>query len=169
MRLINLIGLFLLLLSFAVEGQNLAIRQPGKELCQHPRLLFSKQEEQRVRDLFGTEPLLDSLRASLMREAERLLLVPPQEDPRRKIKNTKDILPVSREQVYRMVNLALAYRLSGDRRFAEKAERELIHVCNFSDWDPVHYLDVAEMTTAVAIGYDWLYDCLLYTSDAADE
>lgn len=36
MRLINLIGLFLLLLSFAVEGQNLAIRQPGKELCQHP-------------------------------------------------------------------------------------------------------------------------------------
>ena len=75
MRLINLIGLFLLLLSFAVEGQNLAIRQPGKELCQHPRLLFSKQEEQRVRDLFGTEPLLDSLRASLMREAERLLLV----------------------------------------------------------------------------------------------
>lgn len=30
MRLINLIGLFLLLLSFAVEGQNLAIRQPGK-------------------------------------------------------------------------------------------------------------------------------------------
>ena len=116
MRLINLIGLFLLLLSFAVEGQNLAIRQPGKELCQHPRLLFSKQEEQRVRDLFGTEPLLDSLRASLMREAERLLLVPPQEDPRRKIKNTKDILPVSREQVYRMVNLALAYRLSGDRR-----------------------------------------------------
>ena len=95
-----------------------------------------------------------------MREAERLLLVPPQEDPRRKIKNTKDILPVSREQVYRMVNLALAYRLSGDRRFAEKAERELIHVCNFSDWDPVHYLDVAEMTTAVAIGYDWLYDVL---------
>lgn len=88
------------------------------------------------------------------------MLVPPQEDPRRKIKNTKDILPVSREQVYRMVNLALAYRLSGDRRFAEKAERELIHVCNFSDWDPVHYLDVAEMTTAVAIGYDWLYDVL---------
>ena len=59
-----------------------------------------------------------------------------------------------------MVNLALAYRLSGDRRFAEKAEKELVHVCNYPDWDPVHYLDVAEMTTAVAIGYDWLYDVL---------
>ena len=114
MRLINFVGLFFLLFSFVVEGRNLPVRQLGKELRQHPRLLFSKQEEQRVRDLFGTEPLLDSLRASLMREAERLLSVPPQEDPRRKIKNTKDILPVSREQVYRMVNLTLAYRLSGE-------------------------------------------------------
>lgn len=160
MRLINLIGLFFLLFSFVVTGRDLSVRQSGKDLLQHPRLLFSKQEEQRIRDLFGTEPLLDSLYVGLMKEAERLLLVPPQEDPRREIKNTKDILPISREQVYRMVNLALAYRLSGDRRFAEKAEKELVHVCNFLDWDPIHYLDVAEMTTAVAIGYDWLYDVL---------
>ena len=160
MRLINLIGLFFLLFSFVVTGRDLSVRQSGKELLQHPRLLFSKQEEQRIRDLFGTEPLLDSLYVGLMKEAERLLRVPPQEDPRREIKNTKDILPISREQVYRMVNLALAYRLSGDRRFAEKAEKELVHVCNFPDWDPIHYLDVAEMTTAVAIGYDWLYDVL---------
>ena len=160
MRLINLIGLFFLLFSFVVTGRDLSVRQSGKELLQHPRLLFSKQEEQWIRDLFGTEPLLDSLYVGLMKEAERLLLVPPQEDPRREIKNTKDILPISREQVYRMVNLALAYRLSGDRRFAEKAEKELVHVCNFPDWDPIHYLDVAEMTTAVAIGYDWLYDVL---------
>lgn len=160
MRLINLIGLFFLLFSFVVTGRDLSVRQSGKDLLQHPRLLFSKQEEQRIRDLFGTEPLLDSLYVGLMKEAERLLLVPPQEDPRREIKNTKDILPISREQVYRMVNLALAYRLSGDKRFAEKAEKELVHVCNFPDWDPIHYLDVAEMTTAVAIGYDWLYDVL---------
>lgn len=160
MRLINLIGLFFLLFSFVVTGRDLSVRQSGKDLLQHPRLLFSKQEEQRIRDLLGTEPLLDSLYVGLMKEAERLLLVPPQEDPRREIKNTKDILPISREQVYRMVNLALAYRLSGDRRFAEKAEKELVHVCNFPDWDPIHYLDVAEMTTAVAIGYDWLYDVL---------
>lgn len=160
MRLINLPGLFFLLFSFVVTGRDLSVRQSGKDLLQHPRLLFSKQEEQRIRDLFGTEPLLDSLYVGLMKEAERLLLVPPQEDPRREIKNTKDILPISREQVYRMVNLALAYRLSGDRRFAEKAEKELVHVCNFPDWDPIHYLDVAEMTTAVAIGYDWLYDVL---------
>ena len=89
MRLSNIVGLFFLLFSFVAMGRNLPVRQPGKELRQHPRLLFSKQEEQRVRDLFGTEPLLDSLRASLMKEAERLLSVLPQEDPRQKIKTRK--------------------------------------------------------------------------------
>ena len=43
MRLINFVGLFFLLFSFVVEGRNLPVRQLGKELRQHPRLLFSKQ------------------------------------------------------------------------------------------------------------------------------
>ena len=30
----------------------------------------------------------------------------------------------------------------------------------FEDWHPPHFLDTAEMTNAVAIGYDWLYDVL---------
>ena len=28
----------------------------------------------------------------------------------------------------------------------------------FVDWNPSHFLDVAEMTTAMAIGYDWLFN-----------
>ena len=27
-----------------------------------------------------------------------------------------------------------------------------------ASWNPAHFLDVAEMMHAVAIGYDWLYD-----------
>jgi len=30
----------------------------------------------------------------------------------------------------------------------------------FPDWNPAHFLDVAEMSFAVAIGYDWLYSQL---------
>lgn len=160
MRFISLASLSFFLFSSVVNCKDASALFPERVLQQHPRLLFSKQEEQRVQALAGREPLLDSLRADLMKEAERLLVVPLQEDPRTKVKQTKDILQVSREQVYRMVNLSLAYRLSGDKRFAEKAEKELVHVCNYQDWDPAHYLDVAEMTTAVAIGYDWLYDVL---------
>ena len=30
-------------------------------------------------------------------------------------------------------------------------------VCAFEDWNPSHFLDVGEMSLAVAVGYDWLY------------
>lgn len=137
MRFISLVSLSFFLFSSVVNCKDASVLFPERVLQQHPRLLFSKQEEQRVQALAGREPLLDSLRAGLMKEAERLLVVPLQEDPRTKVKQTKDILQVSREQVYRMVNLSLAYRLSGDKRFAEKAEKELVHVCNYQDWDPL--------------------------------
>ena len=44
--------------------------------------------------------------------------------------------------------------MNGDRRFIGEGGERVDSCLNFSDWDPVHYLDVAEMTTAVAIGYD---------------
>ena len=31
-------------------------------------------------------------------------------------------------------------------------------MCSFKDWNPSHFLDTAEMTEAVAVGYDWLYN-----------
>lgn len=54
----------------------------------------------------------------------------------------------------------MAYHLTRERRFAERAAREMCAVSDFSDWNPSHFLDVAEMTLALAVGYDWLYDML---------
>ena len=162
-RFFELRGFFLFLCLFIAGSLSLPAQQQietGKSLPPHPRLLWNKQEEQRIKDLLGKDPLLDSLYVFLLQEGERILNLPLQEDPRLTHPKVSDILPVSREQVYRVVTLSLAYRLSNDLRFAKKAEEELIHVCNYKDWDPNHYLDVAEMTTAVAIGYDWLYDIL---------
>ena len=34
----------------------------------------------------------------------------------------------------------------------------MLVAAGFKDWNPRHFLDTAEMTTALAIGYDWLYD-----------
>ena len=39
-------------------------------------------------------------------------------------------------------------------------------VCEFSDWNPSHFLDVAEMLNGVAIGYDWLYNHMSDTDQA---
>jgi hypothetical protein len=60
----------------------------------------------------------------------------------------------------RIFFLSYAYRTSGEVKYAERAEKEMVYIAGFSDWNPSHFLDVAEMTMAVAIGYDWLYDRL---------
>jgi hypothetical protein len=52
----------------------------------------------------------------------------------------------------------MAYHLTGDVQHAERCRQEMLAAARFSDWNPAHFLDVAEMTFALAIGYDWLYD-----------
>lgn len=49
----------------------------------------------------------------------------------------------------------MTYRVDRDPLILERINEELIAVCNFSDWNPSHFLDVAEMAMAVAIGLDW--------------
>lgn len=66
------------------------------------------------------------------------------------------LLHVSRDAMARMYALGLAYRWTGEKKYLAKAEQNLAEVCAFENWNPSHYLDVAEMTHAVAIGYDWL-------------
>ena len=68
------------------------------------------------------------------------------------------LLAVSQRTLARIVALSMAYRLTGDARYATRAIDEAETVCGFKDWNPQHFLDTAEMTLAVAVAYDWLYD-----------
>ncbi|HOS92966.1 MAG TPA: heparinase II/III family protein, partial [Armatimonadota bacterium] len=70
------------------------------------------------------------------------------------------LLSVSRACLSRVSTLALAYRWTSNERYLSAALRDLRSVCAFKDWNPDHFLDTAEMTHAVAIGYDWLYAAL---------
>jgi hypothetical protein len=112
-----------------------------------------EEDRERIDALLKTDTLLSVLRGEMLAQAEALLQAPLQAWG-------GDMLTVSRVQLHRMITLSLAWRMTGDRRFAARAEEELNHVCDFPDWNPKHYLDAAEMTAAVAIGYDWLYGCL---------
>lgn len=70
------------------------------------------------------------------------------------------ILNDARKVVDRMYKLGLAWQLTGDAQYAERAWLELNTVADntlFPNWNPSHFLDTAEMTHACAIGYDWFY------------
>ncbi|MBB6238353.1 hypothetical protein HDC90_002986 [Pedobacter sp. AK013] len=72
----------------------------------------------------------------------------------------KRLLDVSREALKRIYYLSYAFRLSHNKKYAARAEKELLAVSGFKDWNPSHFLDVGEMTMALSIGYDWLYQDL---------
>ena len=58
----------------------------------------------------------------------------------------------------RILSLALAYRVFGEKRYLERAKAELIQLAELPDWCPSHFLDVGEGALAAGIGLDWLYD-----------
>ncbi len=124
----------------------------GKKIPKHPRLLFSVDEENSVKELSKTDPLLNNLLQLLKSKADELLNTPTNEPPNN--------LSKSREHVYRIITLSAAYRMFDDDVYAQRAEELLVNVSKYPSWNPSHFLDVAETTTAVAIGYDWLYNYL---------
>ena len=60
--------------------------------------------------------------------------------------------------VSKVITLSMAFRLTNDSRFAEKAIDMMKAASSFPDWFPFHFLTVAEFSFAVSIGYDWLYN-----------
>jgi hypothetical protein len=90
----------------------------------------------------------------IIREADGFL----DADPISRTLRGRRLLHQSRECLERVLVLATAYHLTGHDRYRERCEREMLAAASFEDWNPNHFLDVAEMTLALAIGYDWLFD-----------
>jgi len=122
----------------------------------HPRILMLKGEEAAIKKTIAADETWGKLQAAILAESDNLLAQPAVE----RIKIGRRLLDKSREALRRLFFLSYAYRMTGDKKYAQRAEKEMLAVCAFSDWNPTHFLDVAEMTTATAIGYDWLYDYL---------
>lgn len=75
----------------------------------------------------------------------------------------KRILDQSRLALESISTCAYAYRMTGQKKYLDRAVKDMTTVCNFSDWNQNrHFLDTGEMALAVAIGYDWLYYSLDY-------
>lgn len=147
------IGLLLLCAISVVSGRAQSL---SPEALQHPRLLMTKSDEAIIRTAVAHSrqwAIVDSL---LMKGATDILPLPAAE----RVVIGRRLLDVSRETLRRIFLLGYAYRMTGESRYALRAEKELTAVADFTDWNPSHFLDVAEMTTAVAIGYDWFHSVL---------
>lgn len=142
----------------AITGQPVApvASTPTRTLPKHPRLLWPASETSAVIRSIAQNPQDAALLREYVQRGQALLTVPP---VRRELQGRR-LRESSTVAVERIVLLAFLYRVTGDRAYATRAERELLAIAEFRDWNPDTFLDVAQLTAGAAIGYDWLYDVL---------
>lgn len=155
-------GLVLLISSFTAVGcgGEVSLEQVKKVLDRpaagHPRLFVSDAQLGEIKKKINASENLKTLHKQIISQADGLL----DEKPVIRKKIGRRLLSVSRTALERILNLGWAYRTTGDEKYLKRAEKEMLAIADFTDWNPSHFLDVAEMTLAMGIGYDWLYNDL---------
>ncbi|WP_436415500.1 heparinase II/III domain-containing protein [Petrimonas sp.] len=156
--------IFLILVAFIFLSANTCdkdqpkVEEPKTENNKngHPRILLLEGEEKQIKDLIAADATWKKMHNTIIEECNTILTKPELE----RVMVGRRLLGTSRELLKRVFYLSYGYRMTGDVRYFNKAEKEMLAVSRFSDWNPSHFLDVAEMTMGVAIGYDWLYAAL---------
>ncbi len=137
--------------SGAQEASVLDSLQPG-----HPRLLITQETLHRTRSLLQDDARAQEMFKRLRAHGEKLLAEPPVQyrlvGPR--------LLTQSRHCVERVYVFATLFLLQPEPRWLDGVRQNLRSAANFPNWNPSHFLDVAEMTHAFAIAYDWLHAAL---------
>jgi len=126
------------------------------KLPPHPRLFANSKKWESLKSQIGTDPVSRDLFAAIQVRADALLEKPVvvyEKEGRR-------LLGPARQALGRILCLATTFRLTNDSRYAQRAIAELRTAAALPNWNPSHFLDTAELTMGLAIGYDWLYDAL---------
>ena len=135
----------------AADEDVLAKLRPG-----HPRLLVLDDDIARLKRQIKDDKTAARYFEHIHDDAEKMLSEPPVE----RVLTGPRLLTVSRKVVERVTTLGGLYRLTGEEKYAKRCRDEMLAAAKFSDWNPSHFLDVAEMTNALGIGYDWIFPTL---------
>lgn len=147
--------LFMLLAFQALTAQTVSGIQEIKPV-DHPRILLLRGEETAIRNTIETDEIWKKIDMFILSSCNRIIEKPPVE----RVLIGRRLLDKSREALRRIFFLSYAWRMTSQEKYYERALKEMTAVSAFSDWNPSHFLDLAEMTMAVSIGYDWLYEKL---------
>lgn len=131
-----------------------AIQQKMRSLPPRGRLFvdFAAWTPDKAKESFAFEPG----RIMTMKNADYIMTLPPVQYEL----EGKRLLTVSRAVLDRTLNLAFAWKFTGDEKYARRAVKEVVNAAAFPDWNPKHFLDTSTMAMGLAVGYDYLYDFL---------
>ena len=123
----------------------------------HPRILATVDDFERIKKEVETNAIKNDWYQQLIGIADYLVEVST-EPVKYEFSDGIRLLAVSREVARNMYVLGMAYQLTGETKYVDRAWVDLEAASNFKDWHPEHDIDCSEMATGVAIGYDWMYD-----------
>lgn len=141
-----------MLLAFLISSGGVMQAQ-SRSIPDHPRIIWHTKDDEVQKYKISKNAILTELNSLIIEQADSMI---PLEVIKREQIGIR-LLGVSRTCLKRVLTLSYAYRMTKDRKYLQKAEAEMLAASNFSDWNSSHFLDVAEMTMALSIGYDWLY------------
>jgi hypothetical protein len=116
-----------------------------------PRLVLNADIDKVLKSQLKTDPVVQNIFQAIKLNADEVMQKPFLE----RIKIGRRLLSVSREMLYRINMLGMVYHVEKDPEILQRIDGEVKAVCSFSDWNPSHYLDVGEMSMAVAFALDW--------------
>ena len=117
----------------------------------HPRLVYTPAIVAELKAKRLDDPVLGNMYSAVRLNVDRILTEPLLE----RTMVGRRLLATSREMLYRVNMLGVVYLVEEDADILARINAEVLSVCAFSDWNPSHFLDVAEMSLAVALALDW--------------
>lgn len=124
---------------------------------QHPRLFAAADTFAKLKEGVKSDALLRKWYGDLQKTTDKTLTKPvgAYETPDgRRMLSARDARPIIEQN-------AMMFRLSGEEKYAKRAVQEMMAMVAFPDWnDKKEFLNTAEITAGMGIGYDWLYDYL---------
>ncbi len=126
-----------------------------KSAGKHPRVLINSDDLERIKSLYKTDANMKLWGDNAIKKAEAIMTQP---DYTYEI--TKDwAMPDARSLLSDMRNIGMAYHLTGNEKYVDKVWSMLDKACSLDMWNRYSQLYQGEMGYAIAIGYDWFFDC----------
>ena len=118
------------------------------KLAPHPRILLKSGDVTAMKEYVEKSSNAKAVHNFIITEADKMLSSAPVE----RVMTGRRLLSISRTALKRIFYLSYAYVTTEDKRYAARAEQEMLALSKFSDWNPSHFLDVGEATLAMAKG-----------------
>ncbi|MBR3934711.1 MAG: heparinase II/III family protein [Clostridia bacterium] len=152
---------------YEISYDDLVYERPTAEMLSqsysdvHPKVILNSSKVNEIKN--STDTTVTDWKASVIADANDALTAPVYDYSKYSTGEMKNI----GESMDRVMDLGLAYLLTSDTRYSDRAYTEVNEFLQMTDWNTQSYLDVAEISVIVSIAYDWMYSAWTQTQKEA--